>query len=196
MKTYTLDDVRELVDKYEGDIVNFASKDKEADELMIEKAEKALGLQFTTSYKAFLKYYKGGDIGGEDIYSLYEDCAPTSDFSIVFQNLNDRKRGFVTPEQLVVCDADFGETFYFDYTQFRDGECPLYVMFADEECEYYASNFYEFLCKRIKVHAGEDIEQVYVGDETGHEKTEQTPPPQPLPFYKRFWKKLWRRDNS
>ncbi|EJF98585.1 hypothetical protein MEI_00408 [Bartonella vinsonii subsp. arupensis Pm136co] len=191
MKTYTLNDVIELVDKYEGDIVNFASKDKEVDDLVIEKAEKALGLQFTSSYKAFLKHYKGGDIGGEEIYRLYEDCAPTSNFSIVCHNLNDRKDGFVTPEQLVV-SYDLDETFYFDYTQFRDGECPLYVMFADEECEYYASNFYEFLCKRIIVHAGEEIPE---GDQP-IEKIENTPNPQPMPFYKSLWKKLWRRDNS
>ncbi|UTO28990.1 SMI1/KNR4 family protein [Bartonella harrusi] len=195
MKTYTLDDVRELVDKY-NDIINFRTEENVADDLLIEKAEKALGLQFTSSYKSFLKKYVGGEIGGEEIYSLYKECgADIPGGDIVFQNLNDRKDGFVTPEQLVV-SYDLDETFYFDYTQFRDGECPLYVRFADEECEYYASNFYEFLCKRIKVHAGEDIEQVYVGDETGHEKTEQTPHPQPLPFYKRFWKKLWRRGNS
>ncbi|EJF78959.1 Uncharacterised protein [Candidatus Bartonella washoeensis] len=53
MKTYTLDDVIQLVDKYEGDIVNFASKDKEVDDLVIEKAKEIIGLQFTSSYKAF-----------------------------------------------------------------------------------------------------------------------------------------------
>ncbi|UTO28993.1 SMI1/KNR4 family protein [Bartonella harrusi] len=192
MKTYTLDDVRELVDKYEGDIVNFCSEEKAVDDLVIEKAEKALGLQFTTSYKAFLKHCKGGDIGGDEIYSLYENPVGIPAGDIVFQNLNDRKRGFVTPKQLVVSRTDFGETFYFDYTQFQDGECPLYVMFADEECEYYASNFYEFLCKRIKESVGTEIPD---GDQP-IAKMEKTPHPQPLPFYKRFWKKIWRRDNS
>ncbi|EJF74828.1 hypothetical protein MCO_01825, partial [Bartonella sp. DB5-6] len=184
MKNYTLDDVVELVDKYDGDIVNFCSEENAVDDLMIEKAEKALGLQFTSSYKAFLKHYKGGDIRGEEIYSLYENPIGVPFDDIVFQNLNDRKRGFVTPEQLLVCDADFGETFYFDYTQFRDGECPLYIRLPSEDCEYYASNFYEFLCKRIKVHAGEEIPE---GDQP-IEKTEKAPIPQPIPFYKSFWK--------
>ncbi|EJF86860.1 hypothetical protein ME1_01360 [Bartonella vinsonii subsp. arupensis OK-94-513] len=188
MKTYTLDDVIELVDKYEGDIVSFGTEEIAVDDFVIEKAEKALGLQFTMSYKAFLKKYGGGEIRGENIYRLYKDCAPTSSFSIVRHNLNDRKDGFVTPEQLVV-SYDLDETFYFDYTQFRDGECPLYVMFADEECEYYASNFYEFLCKRIKVHAGVEIPD---GDQP-IAKTEKAPTPQPLPFYKSFWKKIWKR---
>ncbi|PIT68030.1 SMI1/KNR4 family protein [Bartonella tribocorum] len=193
MKTYTLDDVEVLIDKvnkYDDEIINLGSEDDETDDLRIEKAEKALGLQFTSSYKVFLKKYVGGEIGGEEIYSLYKECgADIPGGDIVFQNLNDRKRGFTTPEQLIVCDADFGETFYFDYTQFRDGECPLYVRLPSEDCEYYASNFYEFLCKRIIVHAGEEILD---GDQP-IEKTENTPSPQPIPFYKSLWKKLWRR---
>ncbi|WP_375693920.1 SMI1/KNR4 family protein [Bartonella sp. AD24XZML] len=191
MKTYTLDDVLELVDKYNGDIINFGTEDDAVGDFVIEKAEKALGLQFTSSYKSFLEHCKGGDIGGEEIYSLYDNPMGIPASDIVFQNLNDRKRGFVTPEQLIVCEADFDETFYFDYTQFRDGECPLYVMFPLDNCEYYASNFYEFLCKRIKVHAGEEIPE---GDQP-IEKIENTPTPQPIPFYKSFWKKLWRRGN-
>ncbi|WP_375686219.1 SMI1/KNR4 family protein [Bartonella sp. AP65SXKL] len=191
MKTYTLADVAVLVDKY-NDIINFRTEENVADDLRIEKAEKALDLQFTSSYKSFLKKYVGGEIGGEEIFSLYKECgADIPGGDIVFKNLNARKRGFATSEQLVVCYADFGETFYFDYTQFRDGECPLYVMLPSEDCEYYASNFYEFLCKRIKVHAGVEIPE---GDQP-IEKIEHTPTPQPVPFYKSFWKKLWRRGN-
>ncbi|WP_208439756.1 SMI1/KNR4 family protein [Bartonella grahamii] len=189
MKTYTLDDVAQLVDKY-NDIINFRTEENAADDLRIEKEEKALGLQFTSSYKSFLKKYVGGEIGGEEIFSLYKECgADIPGGDIVFQNLNDRRDGFATSEQLVVCYADFDEIFYFDYTQFWDGECPIYVMYPLDNCEYYASNFYEFLCKRIKVHAGVEIPD---GDQP-IEKTEHTPTPQPIPFYKSFWKKLWKR---
>ncbi|ACS51700.1 hypothetical protein Bgr_15160 [Bartonella grahamii as4aup] len=188
MKTYTLADVVELVDKY-NDIIHFRTKDNAVDDLVIERAEKALGLQFTSSYKSFFKHYKGGDISGEEIYSLYEYPIGVSVNDIVFQNLNDRKDSFATPEQLVVSRTDFGETFYFDYTQFRDGECPLYVMLPSEDCEYYASNFYEFLCKRIKESVGVEIPD---GDQP-IEKIENAPTPQPIPFYKSFWKKLWKR---
>ncbi len=155
MKTYTLDDVRELVDKYNGDIINFGTEDDAVDDLVIERAEKALGLQFTSSYKSFLEHCKGGDIGGDEIYSLYEHPMGVSVNDIVFQNLNDRKDGFATPEQLVVSRTDFGETFYFDYSQFRDGECPLYFEITGDP-QYYASNFYEFLCKKIKDNLGYD----------------------------------------
>ncbi|EJF78631.1 Uncharacterised protein [Candidatus Bartonella washoeensis] len=191
MKTYTLDDVIELVDKYNGDIINFGTEDDAVDDLVIERAEKALGLQFTSSYKSFLEHCKGGDIGGDEIYSLYEHPIGVSVNDIVFQNLNARKRGFMTPEQLFVSSTDFGETFYFDYTQFRDGECPIYVMLPSEDCEYYASNFYEFLCKRIKESVGVEIPD---GDQP-IEKIEKAPSLQPIPFYKSFWKKLWGRGN-
>ncbi|WP_273721975.1 MULTISPECIES: SMI1/KNR4 family protein [unclassified Bartonella] len=191
MQTYTLDDVIELVDKvdkYDSDVVSFGTAENAVDDIWIEKAEKALSLQFTSSYKAFLKHYKGGDIGGDEIYSLYEDCVDFPFNDIVCQNLNYyRKRGFATSEQLVVSSTDFGETFYFDYTQFRDGECPLYVMLPSEGCEYYASNFYEFLCKRIKESVGAEIPE---GDQP-IEKHETPPIPQPIPFYERFWKKIW-----
>ncbi|GAA5094791.1 SMI1/KNR4 family protein [Bartonella acomydis] len=163
MKTYTLADVAVLVDKvnkYDADIITFGSEDdeeNETDDLQIEKAEKTLGLQFTSSYKVFLKKYGGGEIGYEEIFSIYGDGGegiPAGD--IVYRNLLDRKDGFATPEQLVVSRTDFGETFYFDYSQFRDGKCPLYVEIPSGESHHYASNFYEFLCKRIKEHAGED----------------------------------------
>ncbi|ENN94817.1 hypothetical protein BVtw_05020 [Bartonella vinsonii subsp. berkhoffii str. Tweed] len=154
MKIYTLDDVVQLVDKYSNDI-NFGTAAHGPSDLVIKKAEKALGLQFTYSYKSFLKNYGGGDIGGEEIYSLYENPMgiPTGD--IVYQNLNYRKKKYAIPQQLVVSRTDFGETFYFDYSQFRDGECPLYFEITGDP-QYYASNFYEFLCKKIKDNLGYD----------------------------------------
>ncbi|WP_273722000.1 MULTISPECIES: SMI1/KNR4 family protein [unclassified Bartonella] len=160
MKTYTLDDVAVLIDKvnkYDDDIINFGTAEDAVSDVRIKEAEKTLGLQFTTSYKDFLKNYKGGEIGYEEIFSIYNasfEDHPAGD--IVHKNLYHRKHGFATLEQLVVSRTDFGETFYFDYTQFQDGECPLYVKIPSGASHYYASNFYEFLCKRIKEHAGED----------------------------------------
>ncbi|WP_375687743.1 MULTISPECIES: SMI1/KNR4 family protein [unclassified Bartonella] len=154
MKTYTLGDVAQLINKY-PDVIDFGTAEDAPDDIWIEKAEKALGLQFTSSYKSFLKNYKGGDIGGDEIFSIYNasfDKCPAGD--IVFYHLTDIKNGLAKPQQLVVNRTDFGETFYFDYSQFQDGECPLYLKFTPSDPQYYASNFYEFLCKRIKEHAG------------------------------------------
>ncbi|WP_375707740.1 SMI1/KNR4 family protein, partial [Bartonella sp. AA1HLJMS] len=153
MKTYTLADVVQLIDKvnkYDDEIINFGTAEDAVSDVRIKEAEKTLGLQFTTSYKDFLKNYKGGEIGYEEIFSIYNasfEDHPAGD--IVHKNLYHRKHGFATLEQLVVSRTDFGETFYFDYTQFQDGECPLYVKIPSGASHYYASNFYEFLCKRI-----------------------------------------------
>ncbi|USP02714.1 SMI1/KNR4 family protein [Bartonella taylorii] len=154
MKTYTLADVTKLVEKY-NDRINFGTADDGVDDVLIEKAEKTLGLQFTTSYKSFLKNYGGGEIGYEEIMSVYLiDFEIARSDDIVYNHLTDIKNGLAKPQQLVVNRTDFGETFYFDYTQFQDGECPLYLRFPPSDPQYYASNFYEFLCKRIIEHAG------------------------------------------
>lgn len=44
---------------------------------------------------------------------------------IVYQHLTDIKNGTAKEKQLVVSETDFGETFYFDYSQFKEGECPM-----------------------------------------------------------------------
>ncbi|WP_208433194.1 SMI1/KNR4 family protein [Bartonella taylorii] len=156
MKTYTLDDVAQLINKY-SDSIDFGTTDEAVDDALIEKAEKTLGLQFTSSYKSFLKNYGGGEIGCEEIFSIYGvDFETVYGGDIVYNRLTEIKNGLAKPEQLVVSRTDFGETFYFDYTQFNDGECPLYFEVISGDPLYYASNFYEFLCKKIKDHAGED----------------------------------------
>ncbi|WP_208433399.1 SMI1/KNR4 family protein, partial [Bartonella taylorii] len=155
-KTYTLDDVAQLINKY-SDSIDFGTTDEAVDDALIEKAEKTLGLQFTSSYKSFLKNYGGGEIGCEEIFSIYGvDFETVYGGDIVYNRLTEIKNGLAKPEQLVVSRTDFGETFYFDYTQFNDGECPLYFEVISGDPLYYASNFYEFLCKKIKDHAGED----------------------------------------
>ncbi|ACS51119.1 hypothetical protein Bgr_08320 [Bartonella grahamii as4aup] len=156
MKTYTLSDVAQLVDKY-SDIINFGTAEDAVEDIWVKKAEETLGLQFTSSYKSFLKNYKGGEIGSEEIFSVYAEYKGIHAGDIVYRNLNDIKNGLAKPQRLVVSRTDFGETFYFDYSQFQDGECPLYFEVISGDPLYYASNFYEFLCKKIKEHAGEDL---------------------------------------
>ncbi|GAA4659443.1 hypothetical protein GCM10023262_03920 [Bartonella pachyuromydis] len=94
MKTYTLDDVAVLIDKY-NDLINFGTAEYAPDDILIEKAEKTLGLQFTSSYKNFLKNYGGGEIGYEVIFSIYkasfEGC--TLD-DIVYYHITDIEKSF------------------------------------------------------------------------------------------------------
>ncbi|WP_208441059.1 hypothetical protein [Bartonella raoultii] len=60
MQTYTLADVAVLIDKY-NDMINFATVENIPDNILIENAAKTLGLQFTSSYKNFLKIWRKGN---------------------------------------------------------------------------------------------------------------------------------------
>ncbi|WP_441339122.1 hypothetical protein [Pantoea sp. VS1] len=71
---------------------------------------------------------------------------------IVYQNLTDVKNGKAKEKQLVVSETDFGEKFYFDYSQLKDEECPIFQKLPSGNSLHYANNFYEFLCKRIEAH--------------------------------------------
>lgn len=153
MSNIGLSDVEKLIDEYR-DIVDFGTKDNAVDDGWIERAEGILGLKLTSSYKAFLKNYVGGEIGSEEIYSIYGiDFETVCGGDIVYQNLTNMKNGTAKPGQLVVSETDFGEVFYFDYSQYEEGECPIYLRLPSGKSCYYANNFYEFLCKRIEVHS-------------------------------------------
>ncbi|UPK82657.1 SMI1/KNR4 family protein [Proteus vulgaris] len=149
---YTLVDVEELVAGH-SDFVDFGTVNDSVDDIWIRKAEEKLGLQFSLSYKDFLKNFVGGEIGGEEIYSIYginfEDVCGGD---IVYQNLMNVRNGTAKPLQLVISETDLGETFYFDYSKYQDGECPIYLELPSGESNLYAYNFYEFLYKRINAH--------------------------------------------
>ncbi|MBG5918799.1 MULTISPECIES: SMI1/KNR4 family protein [Providencia] len=151
---YTLGDVEELVADH-SDLVDFGTVDNSVDDIWVKKAEEKLGLQFSLSYKTFLKNFVGGEIGGEEIYSIYGmDFEDVCGGDIVYQNLMNVKNGTAKPLQLVVSETDFGEIYYFDYSKYQDGECPIYLRLPSGESKQYAANFYEFLCKRISAHLG------------------------------------------
>ncbi|CAH6635648.1 SMI1/KNR4 family protein [Pseudocitrobacter vendiensis] len=152
MSEFTLSDVAKLIAN-NSDLVDFGSSENAVDSKWIDQAEKILGLPFTSSYKMFLKEYVGGEIGGEEIYSIYGmDFDNVCGGDIVYQNLTDLKNGTAKQKQLVVSETDFGEIFYFDYSQFKNEECPIFQRLPSGSSLHYANNFYEFLYKRIEAH--------------------------------------------
>ncbi|YCI82364.1 SMI1/KNR4 family protein [Enterobacteriaceae bacterium] len=152
MSDFTLSDVARLIDNNK-DIVDLGSAENAVDSKWIIQAEKILGLPFTLSYKVFLEEYVGGEIGGEEIYSIYGmDFDSVCGGDIVYQHLTNLKNATVNEKQLVVSETDFGEIFYFDYTKFKHGECPIFQRLPSGNSLHYANNFYEFLCKRIEAH--------------------------------------------
>lgn len=76
----------ELFDKH-SDLINMGTSEDSPGSDWIDAAEKALSVTLPAGYKWFLNNYGGGDICGEEIYSIY--CLPFDEAvggDIVYQN--------------------------------------------------------------------------------------------------------------
>ena len=110
----------------------------------ITKAEERLHFIFPESYKWWLKNYMGGEIYGEEIFSIYGlDFDSVVGRDIVYINELNREEGFSNSEQLVICEGEDG-MFYFQKQESLTNELAVF-----RDGEYYASDFIEFLLKRI-----------------------------------------------
>lgn len=137
-----------------SDIVNFGSSADAVDGSWIEKAEEVLGVKLPESYVWFLRNYRGGEIAGEELYSIYGmDFEDVNGGDIVFQHLVNTKNNLTKSNQVVVCETDFDEVFYFDYSQYDGKECPIFIRYPSGNNELYADNFYEFIVKRIEANS-------------------------------------------
>ena len=70
LRNITAADVVELFNAH-SDIVNFGTSENAVDDDWIRKVESTLGVELTPSYVWLLKNYTGGEIGGEEIFSIY-----------------------------------------------------------------------------------------------------------------------------
>ncbi len=152
MSKITTRKIEDLVSLH-SDVVCFGSEADNVGDGWIQKAEQRLGLELPGSYKWFLKTYAGGEIGTEEIYSIYGvDFETVNGGDIVYQHIVGLKNNLVDGEKLIVSETDMGEVFFFDYSKFKDGECPVRLRLPSGENVDYASDFYEFLYKRISAH--------------------------------------------
>jgi len=140
------DDIQKLISESES-FVEFADFGDGISDEWIEKAESRLGFSLPDSYKWWLKNYSGGEIYGEEIYSIYEEDFDTvvGGDIVYMHELNQRNNHF--PENVfVICEAD-DEVYYFDISVQEDGnEYPIYSYNAKRK---YAVDFIDFLNKRI-----------------------------------------------
>ena len=113
----------------------------------IEMAEKRLNVKFPNSYKWWLRNYRGGEIYGEEIYSIFGlDFDTVVGGDIVYINELSRKENSDWEDKLIICEPN-DELFYFDLSQgISDGEYPVYEYFTKTQ---YSINFIEFLKRRI-----------------------------------------------
>lgn len=147
-----IDEVKRLISSHRS-IVEFGLPTDAVEEEWIAKAEIALNRSLPDSYKWFLRNYGGGEIGGEEIYSIYGmPFESVNGGDIVFQYLSNRKAGLLDDSKLVISVTDFGETFFFDYTRWSANECPIYLRLPSGDFIHYGDDFCEFLRKRILAH--------------------------------------------
>ncbi|MDE6016156.1 MAG: SMI1/KNR4 family protein [Acetatifactor sp.] len=130
-----------------GDSVDFAEFGEGVLDEWIVKAEKRSNILLPESYKWWLKNYGGGEIYGEEIFSIYEqDFDSVIGGDIVYMYEKNKKLHNFPSNMLVICEAD-DETFYFDTSEDKiDNEYAVYTM---NTRELYANDFIEFLEKRI-----------------------------------------------
>ena len=137
-----IDELKKKIASTDG--VNFGPFGEGLSDEWITKAEERLHFIFPESYKWWLKNYMGGEIYGEEIFSIYGlDFDSVVGRDIVYINELNREEGFSNSEQLVICEGEDG-MFYFQKQESLTDELAVF-----RDGEYYASDFIEFLIKRI-----------------------------------------------
>ena len=139
-----IDELKKKIASTDG--VDFGPFGEGISDEWITKAEERLHFIFPESYKWWLKNYMGGEIYGEEIFSIYGlDFDRVVGGDIVYINELNREEGFSNSDQLVICEGEDG-MFYFQKQESLTNELAVF-----RDGEYYASNFIEFLLKRINV---------------------------------------------
>ncbi|OFK73054.1 hypothetical protein HMPREF2805_05175 [Streptococcus sp. HMSC034E03] len=137
-----IDELKKRIASTDG--VDFGPFGEGISDEWITKAEERLHFIFPETYKWWLKNYMGGEIYGEEIFSIYGlDFDSVIGGDIVYINELNRKEGFSNSEQLVICEGEDG-MFYFQKQESLTDELAVF-----RDGEYYASDFIEFLIKRI-----------------------------------------------
>ena len=144
------DGIKELIKQATDEgIVEFADFGDGVSNEWIKKAEDRVGLILPESYKWWLHNYGGGEICGNEIYSVYEedfDSIVGGDVVHIYE-LNLHENNGITSDMLVICD-DEEEVYYLDLSKMDENhECPVYAFYSKT---LYAGSFLEFLEKYIK----------------------------------------------
>lgn len=142
------DFVKKIIEKNNSK-VEFAEFGEGVSDEWLQKAQLRLNVIFPPSYVWWLKNYNGGEINGEEIFSIYEmDFDSVVKSNIVYINELNRKNGTSTDEQLVIQENDMGESYYFNLLEIdANGEYPVYNDLTQEK---YADNFLDFIVKKIQ----------------------------------------------
>jgi len=144
------DKLKQLIES-SSEVVEFADFGHGISDEWIQRAEAALAVEFPPTYRWWLRNYGGGEVGGEEIYSVYgENFDTVVGGDVVYMNRTKQANGLLTQSQLAICHSDVDGLFYFDVSLRDDNrECPIR---SAATARVYAQDFIEFLEKRIRAH--------------------------------------------
>ncbi len=141
-----LEQIIELIKENQG-IAEFANFGDGASDEWITKAEEAIGCPLPDSYKWWFAKYGGGEIGGEEIFSVYEedfDEVVGGDVVYMYRlDAEENKRKYRIP----ICHSDVDGVFAFNVQQGVSNN--EYSVVSEATGTKYAENFLDFLVKRI-----------------------------------------------
>lgn len=145
-----LDDLERFVSANSGTSIEFGSKDNAPSPDWVKRAEEALECKFPPSYLWFLNNYGGGEVHGNEIFSIYQ--LPFEEVfggDVVAKTLLDRSSGFILKTDVAICTTDFGEIFVLDSSNANvDGEFAV-TRILGQQREPYANSFDKFLIKFV-----------------------------------------------
>lgn len=116
----------------------------------IEKAQTRLKVVFPASYCWWLQHYRGGQIYGDEVFSIYEqDFDQVVGGAVVFVNEHARANDHWPTEHLLIMQTDQAQEFYIDLTQTIDATGPPVYVSQGKNTSLYAANFLDFLEKQV-----------------------------------------------
>ncbi len=140
----------ELIENSRDKGVDFGTHEDAPTPELIIMAEQRLSLPLPPSYKWFLSNYGGGEVFGEEIYSIYgPDFESAFGGDVVFQYLAHQRSKTLALDEIPVAVNDMGEIFFMKAAPDEQGEYQVWVKRGNASLPY-ASTFVDFLEKRIR----------------------------------------------
>lgn len=140
-------EVRLLIASAEG-IVSFGDAACAPSDYWVELRELEAGFRFPTSYKWWLSHYGGGEINGEEIFSVYE--LPLDQVMGGDAVAMSRRSGALDQGRMLLCWPNPSEQYYFRLDDPSQEKRVFWRSEADADEEQYAESFADFLVRRIE----------------------------------------------
>ncbi|OEH93818.1 cell wall assembly protein [Bacillus solimangrovi] len=143
----------ELIEQY-NDIADFIG---EQSEVIVNKAEQALGFIIPPMYRDFIKRYGAGNFGAEEIYGVTSDNFENSSVpDAIWFTITERSESNFPQHLLIIYDTGMGAWYCLDFSQATpNGEPPVVSFFSgfktgQQNNNIVAKDFGEFLLSLVK----------------------------------------------